>query len=357
MAVKGDGASRLVGRQEQQRVLAGLISNARNGVSGSMLIRGDPGIGKTSLLQDVTSRVAGVELVQLIGFEAESSIPFSGLQRLLTALARHLDALPDRHRQALLIATDALEGPPPDRFLVGLGLLGLLAAAGQHTPVVCAIDEAHWLDSESLDVLAFVARRLQAESVAMLFALRDDPRLDVRVVGISTVRLGGLDSAAAVALLTTSLTKSIDPLAASQIARATGGNPLALIDLAHDLSIQQLSESSLADEPIPVGHHLEAHYVRQARQMPQAVQEWLLVAAADSTGNIDARPPAGKPWPTTLSAGQSSTPAPSTEAGRLSANLLGGRTAWRADRSSAVAADSAPTCHPASTTSAASFRC
>ena len=94
MAVKGDGASRLVGRQEQQRVLAGLISNARNGVSGSMLIRGDPGIGKTSLLQDVTSRAAGVDLVQLIGFEAESSIPFSALQRLLPALARHLDGCP-----------------------------------------------------------------------------------------------------------------------------------------------------------------------------------------------------------------------------------------------------------------------
>ena len=98
-------------------------------------------------------------------------------------LAKHLDALPRRHRQALLIATGSADGPAPDRFLVGLGLLGLLAGAGQDTPLVCAIDEAHWLDPESLEVLTFVARRLQAESVAMLFAMRDDPAVEVRVAG------------------------------------------------------------------------------------------------------------------------------------------------------------------------------
>ena len=279
-------ATGLLGREEEQRVLAGLVSNARNGIGGSLLIRGDPGIGKTALLQHAAA-AGGIRRVQVAGFEAESSVAFAGLQRFLMPLAKHLAVLPHRHRQALLTATGSEEGPAPDVFLVGLGLLGLLAGAGQETPLVCAIDEAHWLDPESLEVLTFVARRLQAESVVMLFALRDDPALEVRVAGISTMRLRGLDPGAAVALLTDSLEAVIDPLAAAQIARSTGGNPLALIDLAHDLSIRQLTESSLADEPMPVGRRLEELYVRQVRQLPPAVQIWLLLAAADSTGNLD----------------------------------------------------------------------
>ena len=287
LSARADDQHRLVGREEHQRVLAGLISNARNGISGSVLIRGEPGIGKTALLQDVAARAAGVQRVSLVGYEAESAIAFSGLQRLVAPLAEHRISLPERQQQALLVATGALDGPPPDRFLVGLAALGLLADAGQHTPVVCTIDDAQWLDAESLEVLTFVARRLQAESVAMLFAMRDDPRLDVWVAGIPTLRLSGLDPAAAVTLLAASLPDTIDPLVAAQIARSTGGNPLALIDLAQELSITQLTESSLIDEPIPIGHHLEVHYVRQARQMSPAVQLWLLVAAADSTGNVD----------------------------------------------------------------------
>ena len=287
VSVPADNRRRLVGREEHQRVLAGLISNARNGISGSMVIRGEPGIGKTSLLQDAAIRAAGVQRISLVGFEAESAIPFSGLQRLTTPLAEHRTTLPERQQQALLVATGTLDGPPPDRFLVGLAVLGLLAEAGQDEPVVCTIDEAQWLDSESLDVLTFAARRLQAESVAMLFAMRDDPRLDVWVAGIPTLRLSGLDPMASVVLLSASVPDTIDPLVAAQIARSTGGNPLALIDLAQELSIKQLTESGLTDEPIPIGHHLEAHYVRQARQMAPAVQLWLLVAAADSTGNVD----------------------------------------------------------------------
>lgn len=283
-AGSNDAPTGLLGRGEQQRVLAGLISNARNGIGSALLIRGDPGIGKTALLQDAAA-AGGIRRIQLTGFEAESSVAFAGLQRFVMPLGTHLAALPPRHRQALLVATGSEAGPVPDRFLVGLGLLGLLAESGQETPLVCVIDDAQWLDPESLEVLTFVARRLQAESVAMFFAMRDDQALEVRVAGIATMRLSGLDPTAAVALLTTSLEAMIDPMAAAQIARSTGGNPLALIDLAQELSIRRLTESSLADEPMPVGHRLEQLYVRQVRQLPTPVQTWLLLAAADSTGD------------------------------------------------------------------------
>jgi DNA-binding CsgD family transcriptional regulator len=281
-----DGPIELLGRDEPRRTLAGLISNARNGIGGSLVIRGDPGVGKTALLLHALS-AGRLEPVRLAGYEAETTLAFAGLQRFVTPLANRLEELPTRQRQAVQIATGAIDGPPPDRFLVGLGVLGLLAEAGQHTPLLCVVDDAHWLDPESLEVLTFVARRLQAESVALLFASRDDPAMDVRLAGLTTLRLEGLAPAPAVALLGRTLASPIDPVAAARIARATGGNPLALIDLAHELSIEQLSASSLADEPLPVGHRLVEHYVRQVRQLPGSVQTWLLIAAADSTGNLE----------------------------------------------------------------------
>ena len=282
----GDGPSELLGREEPRRRLAGVISNARNGIGGSLVLRGDPGVGKTALLVDALS-ASRLAAVQLSGFEAEATVAFAGLQRFVTPLAPHLEALTGQHRRAVLIATGSIDGPPPDRFLVGLGVLGLLAEAGQHSPLLCVVDDAHWLDPESLDVLTFVARRLQAESVALLLASRNDPAMDVRLAGLATLPLEGLAPAAAVALLGRSLGSSIDPVAAARIARATGGNPLALIDLAQELSVAELTASSLADEPLPVGHRLEELYVRQVRQLPGSVQTWLLIAAADSTGNLE----------------------------------------------------------------------
>ena len=148
-------------------------------------------------------------------------------------------------------------------------------------------------------MLTFVARRLQAESVAMLFASRDDPAMDVRLAGLATLRLEGLDPAAAVASAgQTSLAAPIDPVAAARIARATGGNPLALIDLAQELSIAELTASSLADEPLPVGHRLDEHYVRQVRQLPGVGPD----LAADRGRGLDREPRADQPGGPTRSA-------------------------------------------------------
>jgi len=196
-----------------------------------------------------------------------------------------LPACPLMHGTGLFITLSTLSGGGTVVLLDTLRLdaEAVWSAIERERVQVCTIDEAQWLDSESLDVLTFAARRLQAESVAMLFAMRDDPRLDVWVAGIPTLRLSGLDPMASVVLLSASVPDTIDPLVAAQIARSTGGNPLALIDLAQELSIKQLTESGLTDEPIPIGHHLEAHYVRQARQMAPAVICWRPAFGADAS--------------------------------------------------------------------------
>jgi DNA-binding CsgD family transcriptional regulator len=272
----------LVGRTEEVHALRTLITRARNGTGGALVISGDPGIGKTALLKAATNGLSGVTVIHSDGFEAELSMPFAALQRVGMSLADHVGALPARQRQALAVAWGVEDGPTPDRFLVGLGLLGLFAEAGGTRPVVCVIDDAHWLDSESRDVLAFVARRLQAESTVLLFAARDTPESEKQLAGIPSIRLDGLDVQSAVQLLTATASEAVDPYAATQIATATGGNPLALIDLALDLGLRQLSQVSF--DLIPISSQLEAHYLRQVHEMAADVQLWLLLAAAETTG-------------------------------------------------------------------------
>jgi DNA-binding CsgD family transcriptional regulator len=277
----------LLGREDEQRRVTTVLSDARNGRGGALLLRGDPGIGKTTLLESTTTSPTGMRVLRINGYEAESQIPFAAVQRLIIPLKHHIDSLPLQHQQALHVAAGSAVGAPPDRFLVGLGVLGLLAAAGSETPVVCAIDDAHLIDSESLDAIAFVARRLEAESVAIVFAARDSDVVTAQMAGIPVLRLEGLDRDHAVALLLRTVPEGLDPVIASQIAGATGGNPLALVDLASELSVRQLTESSFGDEPVPVGRHLEAFYLRQIRLLSEPLQTWLLLAAAESTGDLD----------------------------------------------------------------------
>ncbi|MER7166068.1 AAA family ATPase [Micromonospora sp. NPDC000207] len=277
----------LLGRDPELERISTLLGNGRDGRGGSLLLLGDPGIGKTTLLKAATGGLTGRQLLEVDGFEAEITMPFAAVQRLIRPLRRHLDAVPDGHRQALLVAAGEVAGPAPDRFLVGLGVLGLLGAAGGSTPVVCSVDDAHLLDAESLDVLAFVGRRLAAEPVTLLLAARTTAAFPSRAAGIATVALTGLPQEAARRLLTRSLPGPIDPLVAARVVAATDGNPLALVDLAAELTIQQLTESSFGDEPLPIGRHLEQHYLRQVCQLGEEVRLWLLVAAADSTGNLD----------------------------------------------------------------------
>lgn len=275
----------ILGRTGELDRLSAVTTGARNGRGGALLLRGDPGIGKTALLDEISHALHGVRVVRADGYEAESNMPYAALQRIGRPFANHLGSLPERQSAALRIAAGIDDGQPPDRYLVGLGMLSLLASAGESEPLVCVVDDVHLLDAESLEVLAFMARRLEAESFALLLGTRHDPRVDVMTAGVPSLELEGLDALSAVQLLNRSLSAPVDPFLASRIAQETGGNPLALIDLAREFTTRQLTDSSLALEPVPVGQRLETHYLRQLDAIPHDAKLWLRIAAAESTGD------------------------------------------------------------------------
>ncbi|WP_152030860.1 AAA family ATPase [Agromyces aureus] len=274
----------LLGRAGERERLAELVGSARNGRGSALLIRGEPGIGKTSLLDEATRDLAGVGIVRADGFEAEQAMPYATLQRLGAPFTELLDALPARQASALRIAAGVDDGPPPDRYLVGLGMLSLLAAAAERHPLVCVVDDAHLVDAESLEVLAFVGRRLAAESVALVLCARPEAHVDVAVAGLEVLELGGLDAPTSVRLLNRSAAEPVDPFLATRFAEETGGNPLALIDLAREFTAQQLTDSSLALGPVPIGQRLESTYLRAVDALPAGSRRWLGIAAAESTG-------------------------------------------------------------------------
>ncbi|PFG41514.1 DNA-binding NarL/FixJ family response regulator [Isoptericola jiangsuensis] len=274
----------LLGRDDERRRIAAVVGAARNGRGSALLLLGEPGVGKSSLVADAVQD-AGLDVVRADGFEAESSMPYAAVQRVVGRLTGHLDALPARQREPLLVASGSAEGPPPDRFLVGLGVLSLLAAAGSSRPVLCVADDAHHLDAESLDVLAFVARRLGAERVALLLAGRVESGLEQRLAGMPVLEVGGLAPEPAAAVLNRSAGAPFPPTTTAAIVRATGGNPLALTDLAADPLLRELDGLGLGPDPVPIGSHLEAHYLRRVMHTSAAVQGWLLLAAADSSGD------------------------------------------------------------------------
>jgi DNA-binding CsgD family transcriptional regulator len=276
----------VVGRVTELERLSALAAGARNGHGASLLIRGEPGIGKTVLLSEFSRAASGTRVLRADGFEAESEMPYATLQRIGRPLVAYLDSLLPTHSMALRIAAGIAEGPPPDRYLVGLGMLSLLAAAGEDEPITCLVDDAHLVDTESLEVLAFVARRLEAERVSLVLVTRPDPRIDLVAAGVSVLDLEGLDPLTSVQLLNRTASVALDPLLATRIAEQTGGNPLALVELSRDFTAAQLTSAWVAQEPVPVGSRLESDYLQRIEQLPKVSRQWLLLAAAESTGDI-----------------------------------------------------------------------
>ncbi|MGS0687365.1 helix-turn-helix transcriptional regulator [Nakamurella sp. GG22] len=279
----------LIGRAAELAALDRTIRSVTQGSSAVLLMTGDAGIGKTLLLHRLEELAELLTVVRLVGVETEAQLPFAAVQRLVSLCPVGDDLLPPPPREALRVAIglQALPSPtgqPPDRFLVGLAVQSLLAAAAQDAPILVIVDDLQWLDQESTDALAFAARRLRTERVGLVLGRRTDqpvPAFD----GFTELVVHGLQREDALTLLRTVVTRRLDARIADQIVTATAGNPLAIIDLAQELSTHQLVGLTLVPEPLPVGSHLEAHYLRRTRELPDDVQNWLLLAAAEPTGD------------------------------------------------------------------------
>ena len=255
------------------------MATVRDGLSTALVLTGDAGIGKTRLLQYATAMAADMRVTWTSGAESEIQLGYAGLHQLLVPFIDRIDDLPVPQRSALAAAFGLVAGPP-DRFLVGLAVLTLLADAVGEMPLVCVIDDAQWLDQESLAVLSFVARRLYADGVGLLFGVRDDPEALAALQGLTVHRLGGLPEAAALGLLSSVVDGRLDPVVAHRAVTETDGNPLALIELAGELSDEQLAGAGLLPDRLPLSGGMEAHFLRQVRAMPADTQFLLVLASA-----------------------------------------------------------------------------
>src|SRR6478672_2195254 len=229
-APEGHPRERLRGRRHEQERLGGLLAAIRSGRSEVLVVRGEAGIGKTALLEQLVEQAAGCAVARATGVQADMELPFAGLQQLFGSMLGPLERLPVPQREAVEVAFGLRSGPAPDRFEVGLAMLGLLAEVAEQEPLVCVIDDAQWLDQASARTLAFVARRLMAESVAMVFAVRD-PGDEETFGGLPELILGGLNDEDARGVLGWAIAGPVDDRVVDRIVAETRGNPLALLEL------------------------------------------------------------------------------------------------------------------------------
>ena len=278
-----DRAVPFVGRHDEQRVVAALVDGVRDGRSGTLVVVGEPGSGKTSLLDQVAASCPDVRVIPVAGVESEMCLGYAALHRLLRPWLPGIDALPDPQRDALRTAFGHTAGATADRYLVGMATLTLLAGASAPQPLLCLIDDAQWLDRESADALAFVARRLHAEALGLLFATRQHGRPSVD--GLAALALGGLPGEDARCLLAAVVSGHLDGAVAAAVIAGTGGNPLALIELARTLFPGQLAGTVPLPAPLPVGVLLETHFLRQIQPLPAETRSLLLLVAAAPPAN------------------------------------------------------------------------
>ncbi len=264
-----------------------MLDAARRGESRTLVVRGEPGIGKSALLGYAVDAGTDFPLVRLTGVESESELGFAALHRLLVPMIDEIDGLPYPQRDALNSAFGLSATGPPNRFLVGLALITLAAnAARPKQRLLALIDDAQWIDRESLEVLAFWGRRIDAEGIALLFAARSNTAATATLENFSALDLGGLSTRDAHTLLMSSATSRFDHQVADRIIAEANGNPLALLEMGRDLSVEQLLGAASGLQPLPLAKRVEESFVRQVTALPPQTQTLLLIAAADSTRDI-----------------------------------------------------------------------
>jgi DNA-binding CsgD family transcriptional regulator len=272
----------LVDRGSECRELDHLIENLQRGMSQALVIRGEAGIGKSALLEYLVERASDYRVIRAVGVEADAELAFAGLHQLCTPLLDRLDRIPGPQSEALATAFGLRVGAPPERFLLGLAVLSLLTEAAAERPVLCVIDDAQWLDRASAQTLGFVARRLGAESVALVFALREpDQEL---FAGLPQLAVDGLPAEDARDLLTAAIRGPLDERVRDRILVEARGNPLALLELPQDLSYAVLAGGLGLLGGKGLARRIEDSFRRRLAPLPADVRRLLLVAAVEPMG-------------------------------------------------------------------------
>jgi ATP/maltotriose-dependent transcriptional regulator MalT len=261
-----------------------MVEAAREGRSGALLVHGEAGMGKTTLLRDAADRAQGLRVLRSRGIESESELPFAALSELLSPLLDLRSEIPPVQAQALGGALALEVAPVTDRFAVAAGVLSLLAAAAERQPVLACIDDVQWIDEASREALLFAARRLDAEGVVLLFGLRDGEGVDTADLGLDRLHLEGLDEASARWLLDG---EALAPAVVEQLVAASAGNPLALREIPRGLSADQRVGRDLALGPLRPGETLERAFRRRVDALPEPTRDALLVTACAETMRAD----------------------------------------------------------------------
>ena len=272
----------LIDRHAECDVLGRLVAAVRAGESRALVVHGEPGVGKTALLEYLAGQASGCRVVHAGGVQSEMELAFAVLHQLCAPMLDRLERLPPPQRDALRTAFGLSAGPAPDRFLIGLAALGLLSDMAGERPLVCIVDDEQWLDSASAQVLAFVARRLGAESVGLVFGARV-PTGDL--AGLPELVVGGLRQDDARTLLDSALTGPLDTLVRDQIVAEAHGNPLALLELPRGWTAAELAGGFGLPGAVPLAGRIEESFRRQLGALPAQPRRLLQLAAAEPTGD------------------------------------------------------------------------
>jgi DNA-binding CsgD family transcriptional regulator len=275
----------LFGRVGELEVLRRLQADVRGGQSAVLVVRGEPGIGKTALLGHAAGEASGFQVVRGVGIESEMELAYAGLHQLCAPMLARLDRLPAPQRDALRTAFGIGAGRPPNRFLIALAALNLMAAVSEQQPLLCVVDDVQWLDQASAQVLGFVGRRLLAEPIGLVFAAQTPAPEPDPLAGLPELRLGALDHESARALLATVTSAPLDERVRARIIEEARGSPLALLELYGGLSPAGLAGGFALPDTVDVPRRIENQYARRLGELPEEVQRLVLLAAADPVGD------------------------------------------------------------------------
>jgi DNA-binding CsgD family transcriptional regulator len=272
----------LLGRERELASLSELVAKVRDGGGATIVVRGEAGVGKSVLLDHLVAAASGFQVVRIVGVEGEVDLPYAGLQQLCRSWVDTIDVLPEPQSHALSVAFGLRSGEAPDRYLVGLAALSLLSEVASEQPLLCVIDDAQWLDPATIQALAFVARRVGADSVGLVFACRE---LVVDLDGVPELQVGRLGPAAAGALLDSVLIGRLDGLVRERLLAEAHGNPLALLELPHSLTAAEMASGTLAGSQDSISGRIEESFARRLGMLPAEARSLVILAAAEPLGD------------------------------------------------------------------------